>query len=223
MDAVARTEPTSDGGYRDAVAAFDHSVGGLRDSAELARLTDDPAAPSLVALLRVMEAMGAQFRLRDRDRQQMAVALEQRVAKIRDEAMARVEASGAHVVERLAPDLSRLVERSVRQRLWTVKLTTVVISGGIGIGLVLISLAAGYGIAFRHGRDAGLIDGKTIAAAMAAGPDAAGSWASLMANNDPVRALQACRGSSGHDAGGRHYCLMPVWLDPPGAPPSAKR
>ena len=72
MDAVARSEPASDGGYRDAVAAFDRSVSGLKDSAELARLTDDPAAPSLVALLRVMESMAAQFRLRDRDRQAMA-------------------------------------------------------------------------------------------------------------------------------------------------------
>ena len=155
MDAVAGSPPASDGGYRDAVAAFDRSVSGLKDSAELARLTDDPAAPSLVALLRVMESMAAQFRLRDRDRQAMAVALEQRVAQIRDEAMARVEASGANVVEQLAPDLSRLVERSVRQRLWTVRMRTVLISAGGGIGLVLLSLGAGYGIGFQTGTDNG--------------------------------------------------------------------
>ena len=223
MDAVARSEPASDGGYRDAVAAFDRSVSGLKDSAELARLTDDPAAPSLVALLRVMESMAAQFRLRDRDRQAMAVALELRVAKIRDEAMARVEASGTHVVERLAPDLSRLVERSVRQRLWTVRIRTVLVSAGGAAALVLLSLAAGYGVGFQTGHTTGLNDGKTIAAAMAAGPNAADSWASLMADNDPVPALKACRGSSGHDGAGRRYCLMPVWLDPPSAPPNAKR
>ena len=223
MDAVAGAPPAPDGGYRDAVAAFDRSVSGLKDSAELARLTDDPAAPSLVALLRVMESMAAQFRLRDRDRQAMAVALEQRVAKIRDEAMARVEASGANVVEKLAPDLSRLLERSVRQRLWTVRMRTVLISAAGGIGLVLLSLGAGYGIGFQTGQTTGLNDGKTIAAAMAAGPAAADSWASLMADNDPVPALKACRRSGGHDASGRHYCLMPVWLDPPSAPPEAKR
>jgi hypothetical protein len=223
MDAVAGSQPGSDGGNRHAVAAFDRTVLGLKDSAELARLTDDPAAPSLLALLRVLESMGAQFRLRDRDRQAMAVALEQRVARLRDEAMARVEASGANVVERLAPDLSRLVERSVRQRLWIVRLRTVLISAGGAVGLVLLSLAAGYGIGFQTGHTTGLNDGKTVVAAMAAGPAAADSWARLMADNDPVAALKACRNSGGRDASGRHYCLMPVWLDPPSAPPEAKR
>ena len=80
MDAVTRSEPTTDGGYREALAGFDRAVNGLKDSAELARLTDDPAAPGLQALVKVMESMAAQFRLRDRDRQAMAVALEQRVA-----------------------------------------------------------------------------------------------------------------------------------------------
>ena len=222
MDAVARTEPTAGESYREAAAAFDRSVAGLRDSSELARLTDDPAAPSLGALLKVMESMGAQFRLRDRDRQAMAVALEQRVARIRDEALAQVEASGATVVERLAPELSKLVERSLRQRLWTVQLRTLLLAGGAAAALIFMSFAAGYGVAFRAGRDSGLQDGRTIAAAMAAGPQAAASWARLMADNDPVPALKACDNSRGHDTAGRRYCLMPVWLDPPAAPPPAR-
>jgi hypothetical protein len=55
----------------------------------------------------------------------------------------------------------------------------------------------------------------TISAAMAAGPGAASAWASLMADNDPVQALTACRKSVSTDVQGRRYCSMPVWLDPP--------
>lgn len=223
MDAVTRSEPTTDGGYREALAGFDRAVNGLKDSAELARLTDDPAAPGLQALVKVMESMAAQFRLRDRDRQAVAGALEQRVAKIRDEAMAQVEASGAQVVEKLAPDLSRLVERSIRQRLWTVRINTVLVSAGTALLLILGSFAAGYGIAYKAGRNDGLVDGKTIAAAMAAGPDAASAWSVLMATNDPVRAMKACRAGGVRDDRGRHYCAMPVWLDPPSAPKDAHR
>jgi hypothetical protein len=79
-----------------------------------------------------------------------------------------------------------------------------------------VSFAAGYG----SGRAQGNVEGHTIAAAMAAGPDAAAAWSMLMANNDPLRALAVCRQSVSTDAHGRRYCSMPVWLDPPPVPDS---
>jgi hypothetical protein len=223
MDALKVSEPGTDSGYLEALAAFDRSIKGLKDSAELARLTDDPAMPGLQALVRVMETMAAQFRLRDRDRQAMAVALEQRVAKITHEAMARVEASGASVVAKLAPELSRLVERSIRQRLWTVRLKTIFASAGIAVALSVTSLAIGYAIAYKAGLKDGLLDGKTIATAMATGPQAAAIWAQLMAVNDPVQAMKACRNGVSKGADGRRYCAIPVWLDSPSAPNSAHK
>jgi hypothetical protein len=47
------------------------------------------------------------------------------------------------------------------------------------------------------------------------GPNAAADWALLMAYNDPVSALAACKKSTAADANGQHYCLMPVWTEPP--------
>jgi len=61
------------------------------------------------------------------------------------------------------------------------------------------------------------------AAAMSAGPDAASSWAALMADNDLVSALKACRADTGHNAAGRRHGMMPVWPDLPPAPHPTKR
>jgi hypothetical protein len=46
------------------------------------------------------------------------------------------------------------------------------------------------------------------------GGAAARDWASPMADNDPVEALNICEKSISTDAGGRRYCLMPVLFDP---------
>ena len=42
--------------------------------------------------------------------------------------------------------------------------------------------------------------------------------ARVMAANDPVAALAACRQHTARDAQGRRYCAMSVWLDPTWAP-----
>jgi hypothetical protein len=221
MDAVEAHARQNEADYPEAMAAFGESVAALRDSADLARLTDDPAAPSLEALVRVMTTMERQFQAREGERRQVTAALESRAKRIAEDATKRVEASGAAVVAGLAPELAKLVERMVRQRLWTVRVRTVVISAGLGIGLVLCTAAATYVLARNSGQMKGLQAAKTIQAAMAAGPNAAVAWSEVMAFNDPVEALRLCRKSGGTSASGRHYCALPIWLDPPG-PPSAK-
>ena len=77
-----------------------------------------------------------------------------------------------------------------------------------------------YAAGLNAGRTQGEIVGQTINAAMAFGPDAAAAWSSLMANNDPVRALAACQKNAAAEAKGRRYCGLPVWLDSPPAPAS---
>jgi hypothetical protein len=71
----------------------------------------------------------------------------------------------------------------------------------------------------RHAFDEN-VAGRTIEAAMAAGPDAATEWSRLMAANDPVAALKGSK--SERDANGRRYCQIPMWLEPP-TPPGARR
>jgi hypothetical protein len=54
---------------------------------------------------------------------------------------------------------------------------------------------------------------------MQAGPESATAWAALMASNNPVLALAACKKAISQDDEGRKSCSMPIWLDPmPGTP-----
>ena len=56
-----------------------------------------------------------------------------------------------------------------------------------------------------------------------AGPDAAGIWLRLMRNNDPRKALDHCSGSAVWSDNGRQACLIPFWIDGPGAPENSNK
>jgi hypothetical protein len=222
MDAVEAQSSHAETNYPQAMAAFEESVSALRDSADLARLTDDPAAPSLDALVRVMTTVERQFQAREAERRQVTAALEGRAKRIAEDATKRVEASGSAILAGLAPDLAKMVERMVRQRLWTIRVRTVLISAGVGIALTLSAAGAAYVVAYKSGRAEGLHAAQVIHAAMTAGPNAASAWSGIMAFNDPVAALRVCRKSAGTDASGRHYCPLPIWLDS-AEPPAPKK
>jgi hypothetical protein len=58
--------------------------------------------------------------------------------------------------------------------------------------------------------------GQRLAAAFQDGPAAAATWATLMENNDVTRALDYCTGPRSYtDAGGRHVCQVPLYVEPP--------
>lgn len=220
MDTVEPRSGGSGESYSETLAAFEQSLTGLRDSAHLARLTDDPAAPALEALVRLFGASARQFQLRDRERKEIAMSMELRARRIAEDATAQIQASGTAIIERLAPELARLVERSIRQKLWTIRTRTILVSAGCAVGLALVVAALVYGVAYHDGRSRGVSDSHAIASAMAIGPAAASAWAQVMAHNDPVAALRDCRKSEGQDPHGRHFCAMPIWLDAAGPPQS---
>jgi hypothetical protein len=118
----------------------------------------------------------------------------------------------------LAPRLVAVVERTTRAQMQNARMR-IIIGGGaaLAIGLALVA-GVSYAAGFAAGRLQGEDSAHTISAAMAAGPGAASAWASLMADNDPVQALAACRKLVSTDANGRRFCAMPVWLDAPFIP-----
>ncbi len=157
--------------------------------------------------------MGALMQARQAERAEVAAALAAETQLVVDRASAELERRSAALVERLGPDLARAAERHAAARLWSIRLRTLLAAGAVAVALGAVVFAVSYGAGFSNGRNTGLIAGKTIAAAMAAGPDAALAWSRLMAANDPVAALKNCKPE--RDASGRRYCRMPVWLDPP--------
>jgi hypothetical protein len=212
MDAVTVPDPAARQ-VDAALADLQKALEGLEWSAEFSRLSGDPAAESLTALWQVLAGMGALMQARQAERAEVAAALAAETQLVVDRASAELERRSAKLVERLGPDLARAAERHAAIRLWSIRLRTILASGFIAVGLGVAVFAVSYGTGFSNGRSAGLIAGKTIAAAMAAGPGAASAWARLMAANDPIRALAACHAKIAKDAQGRRYCAMPVWLD----------
>jgi hypothetical protein len=219
MDAIIESEPAADK-VNAALADLQKALKGLEWSAEFSRLSGDPAAESLTALWQVLAGMGALMQARQAERAEVAAAVAGETQLVVDRASAELERRSAALMERLGPDLARAAERHAAARLWSIRLRTVLAAGAVAVALCSAVFAVSYGAGFSNGRNEGLIAGKTIAAAMAAGPGAAMAWSQLMAANDPVVALKNCKAE--RNTSGRHYCRMAVWLDGPVAPELAR-
>jgi hypothetical protein len=215
MDAIAGPDPAT-GKVDAAMANLQKALKGLEWSAEYSRLSGDPAAESLAALLQVLSGMGALMQARQAERRDIAAEVAGETQLVVDRATAELERRGAALMERLGPELARAAERHAVTRLWSIRLRTLLGTGAVSVALCAAVFAFSYGAGFSNGRNAGLLAGRTIETAMTAGPGAATAWARLMSANDPVAALKDCK--SERDPNGRHYCRMPVWLEPPVVP-----
>jgi hypothetical protein len=169
-------------------------------------LHDDPAKDQLLAMGLAMDAMLQICEINDVSQKNVSASLE---AKIKDIAGRATQ----QLVEQAGPDVADAIESATRFQLKTVRIRSI-LGGATGV-LVGAALIAGfcYSAGFEAGRTNGEVAANTIAAAIASGPGAAAAWSVLMANNDPVQALTACKRFIAVASDGRHYCSMPVWLD----------
>lgn len=133
---------------------------------------------------------------------------------VSNEALPQLHASCAAIIDQLGPQLVATVEKTMRHRQKTLRLRTLLGGTAALLGVVVAGCLT-FGSGYTAGRSQGEIIGNTTNAAMRFGPNAAADWALLMAYNDPVSALAACKKSTAADADGRHYCLMPVWTESP--------
>ena len=215
MDAVTPAEPAPKR-VEVALGDLDKALKGLEWSAEFSRLSGDPAAESLTALWQVLAGMGALMQARQAERAEIAAAVAGETQLVVDRASAELERRSAALIERLGPDLARAAERHAATRLWSIRLRTLLAAGAVAVALMVVVFAVSYGAGFSNGQTTGLLTDKTIGAAMATGPDSARAWARLMVANDPVAALKNCKPE--RDANGRHYCQVPMWLEPATVP-----
>lgn len=190
----------------------------MHRAASAAVLKGDPLSDQLHALAESIGALGEIYEASADSQLEIAETLRTQADVVAEEAIERVHASGVGIIDQLAPRLAVVVENTNRARVQTARLR-VILGGAAGLlmGLALIA-GVSYAAGFAAGRSYGEASAHTIAAAMAAGPGAAMAWSALMADNDPVQALAACKKSVSTDAEGRRFCAMPVWLDPPAVP-----
>lgn len=183
-----------------------------------ANLMGDPLGPALDAM---SLSLGAQLALHKAGTDHLtAVAdgLDQAVSNslaMADKELANKEAA---IIGRLAPQLAAATEKSIRDRLWSIKVRAVALIAGSTAVVILASFGTGY----MTGNASGFAEARRIAAAIAAGaqrdgPAAATMWAALIENNDVQPSLASCT-KNVFQTNGRRACLMPIWLDPPPPP-----
>jgi hypothetical protein len=202
---------------------LDAALGAMHRAASAAVLKGDPLSEQLHVLAESIGALGEIYEASADTQREIVERLRTQADAVADRAIARVHASGVAIIDQLAPRLAMMVETSSRVHALNARVR--VIFGGVAglvIGLALVAGVA-YAAGFASRRAQGEMTAHTVSAAMAAGPAAAGpaaatAWGSLMADNDPVQALAACRKSVSIDANGRRFCAMPVWLDAPAIP-----
>lgn len=130
------------------------------------------------------------------------------------QAEAVLQTRQAGIVEQLTPKLAGTINYAVHQQAKTMKYKTIGIWSAIVLALGGIPCLFTYAAGLNAGRFQGEVASHLIPVAMKAGPAEAIAWGQLMQDNDGARAMAACRKKMQQDAGGRHYCLMPVWTDP---------
>jgi hypothetical protein len=197
---------------------LDAALGAMHRAASASVLKRDPLSEQLHALAASIGALGEIYEASADTQVEIAERLRTAADAVADDAIERVRASGVGIIDQLAPRLAVVVEQTSRAEALNARLR-VILGGAAGL-VIALALAAGvaYAAGFASGRAQGEMTAHTISAAMAAGPSAATAWGTLMADNDPVQALAACRKSVSTDPNGRRFCAMPVWLDAPVIP-----
>jgi hypothetical protein len=186
----------------------------LRRAAAAAALKSDPLAEQLQALAVCVGALSDLYQASEATQINIANTLKTQTGAIADEAIKRVHASGVEIVKQLCPQLVSAAERTMRLKITTLRIRSIVtLSLALALTILLPSLFT-YAAGLNSGRFQGEVASHLISVAMKAGPAEAIAWGQLMQDNNGASAMAVCRKNLQQDAGGRHYCLMPIWTDP---------
>ncbi len=181
-------------------------------------LKNDPLVHLMQAVVASLEAQHRLHQASTSHLRDVSGRLDQQVAEATTTAESVISACQATVVAELTPQMTRFMEQSIRSKLWTIKLRTILVAIAAAAVLGLVSLGTGFGLGYATGQDAGLrTEEMIVKVARSDGPDAAAIWARLMSDNDPRSAMAACEKSVVRQNGQR-ACSLPVWLDPPLSP-----
>jgi hypothetical protein len=203
------------GARRDAARAkLAEAQSAMLQAASAAVVKGDPLAGQLQALALCVGGLTEIYEASEETRLEIAHTFRTQTDTVADAAIEKVHDSGMAIVKELAPKLSAITEETLRKNIWVMKLRTVFWGAGGIIALMVVGGCLTYGSGYANGLTKGEDNGKVISEAMNAGPGAATAWSAIMALNDPVRALAACKQTITSDDEGRRSCSLPIWLDP---------
>jgi hypothetical protein len=186
---------------------------------QLGGFRNDPTLPLIKAL---SASLGLQWRLHDQAVGYFRDAsdrLDRQLADTIAQGERALETKRMAIAENLAPELTKLMTKSVRTWNRSVTLRTALNFGGIAVALALGVGLAGYGAGWQAGHISALAASSALAGAIhQAGPDAETALVSMVRANDVAEAWAKCQKTAVTDKGGRRVCAMPMWADPEGQP-----
>lgn len=191
----------------------------LLKAADASVIKNDPLCQHLNALALSVGAHYDIYCATEEDQQNVAENVKRHAEILTKGALDTVRESMTSLTKELGPQLLKAALPATQQALRFIKYRTIYWALLAMAALIVLSGIFSYAVGLNHGRYEGEEAAHAIQSAMAAGPDAATDWALLMADNNPVPAMSACRKTIQTDADGRRYCFLPVWLDPI-APPT---
>jgi hypothetical protein len=184
----------------------------LARAVTVGRLQNDPLADMVEAL---SQSLAVQFELHvscAREYRNAAVHLEQQLRAsivearqpVDPAALAKLKQAAATGADQRAVDLAR-----------SHKWRTLLISGAVLAGAVLLALGSGFAWGRQTANAAIAETDRRLVAAFTDGPDAARAWVMLIEQNDLPRALANCKGATVYaDQAGRKACAMPLYIEP---------
>jgi hypothetical protein len=186
---------------------------------QLGGFRNDPTLPLIRAL---SASLGLQWRLHDQAVGYFRDAsdrLDRQLADTIAQGQQALETKRMAIAESLAPELTKLMTKTVRSWNRSVTLRTALSYGGVAVALALGVGLAGYGAGFQAGHISALAATGALAGAIhQAGPDAETALVSMVRANDVAEAWAKCQKTAVTDKGGRRVCAMPMWADPEGQP-----
>ena len=186
---------------------------------QLGGLKNDPTLPLIKAL---SASLGLQWRLHDQSLSYFRSASERLDRQLADtiaQGEQALETRRIGIVESLAPELAKLMAKSVRTWNRSVTLKTALTFGGCAVALALGVGMAGYGAGWQAGHTSALsASGALTGAIHQAGPDAETALVGMVRANNVAEAWTKCQKTALPDKVGRRVCSMPMWADPEGQP-----
>ena len=142
----------------------------LRRAAAAAALKSDPLAEQLQALAVCVGALSDLYQVSEATQIDIANTLKTQTGGIADEAIDRIHASGMDIVNKLAPQLASAADRTMRQKITTLRIRSIVfLSLALALAILLPSLFT-YAAGLNAGRFQGEVASHLISVAMKTGP-----------------------------------------------------
>jgi hypothetical protein len=186
---------------------------------QLGGFRNDPTLPLIKAL---SASLGLQWRLHDQAVGYFRDAsdrLDRQLVDTVAQGEQALEARRLAIAEGLAPELTKLMTKTVRTWNRSVTLRTALHFGGVAVALALGVGLAGYGAGWQAGHSSSLATTGALAGAIhQAGPEAETALVGMVRANDVAEAWAKCQKTAVTEKGGRRVCAMPMWADPEGQP-----